>query len=114
MYTPGQLVELLHQVPHVNISLHSLEDTSFRPDSELYLESLGLVGAVPLSCLLLTLTMVSTFLLCRGRPSNEKVKKIREQIFIRKLLTSPKSKTQVPGSLVLKWGIHIWTQGCHI
>ena len=60
MYSPSQLVRLLHQVPHVN----SLEDPSFRPDSDLYKESLGLMGAVPATCLLLTLTTLTTYLCC--------------------------------------------------
>ena len=32
------------QVPHVNITFHRLADENFKPDSELYLESLGIIG----------------------------------------------------------------------
>ena len=64
MYSPSRLVRLLHQVPHVKITLHRLEDSSFRPDSDLYKESLGLMGAVPAACLLLTLTTLTTYLCC--------------------------------------------------
>ena len=64
MYSPSRLVRLLHQVPHVNITLHRLEDPSFRPDSDLYKETLGLMGAVPAACLLLTLTTLTTYLCC--------------------------------------------------
>ena len=65
LYSPGRLVRLLHRVPHVNISLHRLEDPSFRPDTDPYLESLGIMGSVPLACLLLTLITLTTYLLTR-------------------------------------------------
>ena len=60
MYTPSQLVLLLHQLPHVNISLQRLEDTSFRPESESYLKSLVITGSVTWAGLVLTLIILAT------------------------------------------------------
>ena len=60
MYTPGQLVLLLHQLPHVNISLQRLEDTRFRPDSESYLQSLAITGSVTWAGLILTLIILAS------------------------------------------------------
>ena len=64
-YTPTLWSVLLHQVPHVNITFHRLEDERFRPDSELYLESLGIIGSVPAAWLILTLIVLLIYLLTR-------------------------------------------------
>jgi len=64
-YTPTVWAVLLHQIPHVNITFHRLEDRSFRPDSELYLESLGIIGSVPAAWLILTLIILLIYLLTR-------------------------------------------------
>jgi len=65
VYTPTVWAVLLHQVPHVNITFHRLEDERFRPDSELYLESLGIIGSVPAAWLILTLIVLLIYLLTR-------------------------------------------------
>jgi len=64
-YHPSLWSILLHQVPHVNITFHRLEDERFRPDSELYLESLGIIGSVPAAWLIFTLIVLLIYLLTR-------------------------------------------------
>jgi len=64
-YSPTVWAVLLHQVPHVNITFHRLENDRFRPDSELYLESLGIIGSVPAAWLILTLIVLLIYLLTR-------------------------------------------------
>ena len=49
----------------MNITFHRLEDERFRPDSELYLESLGIIGSVPAAWLILTLVVLLIYLLTR-------------------------------------------------
>ena len=49
----------------MNITFHRLEDERFRPDSELYLESLGIIGSVPAAWLILTLIILLIYLLTR-------------------------------------------------
>jgi len=64
-YQPSLWAVLLHQLPHVNITFHRLEDERFRPDSELYLESLGIIGSVPAAILIVTLIILLIYLLTR-------------------------------------------------
>lgn len=87
MYSPGRLVRLLHQAPHVNISLHRLEDPSFRPDSDLYLQSLGLMGSLPLACLLLTFITLASYLLIRCCRRDTKVRYSLFYVQLKNLMT---------------------------
>ena len=64
-YSPTLWAVLLHQIPHVNITFHKLESEGFRPDSELYLEALGIIGSVPAAWLILTLIILLIYLLTR-------------------------------------------------
>jgi len=64
-YHPSLWSILLHQVPHVNITFHRLADENFKPDSELYLESLGIIGSVPAAWLIFTLIVLLIYLLTR-------------------------------------------------
>ena len=66
-YQPTLWAVLLHQVPHVNITFHRLEEDliTYKPDSELYLESLGIIGSVPAAWLILTLIILLIYLLTR-------------------------------------------------
>ena len=64
-YRPSIWAILLHQVPHVNISFHRIHDDSFRPESEVYLESLGIIGSVPAAWLIFTLILLLLYLLTR-------------------------------------------------
>ena len=56
---------IILQVPHVNISMKLLEDPSFNPGSEIYLESLGIIGSVPAAWLIVTLIVLLIYLLTR-------------------------------------------------
>lgn len=64
-YHPSLWSILLHQVPHVNITFHRLTDEGFQPNSELYLESLGIIGSVPAAWLIFTLIVLLIYLLTR-------------------------------------------------
>ena len=82
-YKPTLYAVLLHQIPHVNITFHPLEDERFRPDSELYLESLGIIGSVPAAWLILTLIILLIYLLTRCCDTkNNKVSKKMFLLFI--------------------------------
>ncbi|XP_077288942.1 tweety [Arctopsyche grandis] len=63
-YRPPVLARLLHALPHVNVTLHRV-NSSFAPHSELYLESLGILGSVPAAWLILTLLVLLIYLLTR-------------------------------------------------
>ncbi|XP_021207806.2 protein tweety isoform X2 [Bombyx mori] len=63
-YTPPRLSRLLHAVPHINVTLHRVNDT-FAPDSPVYLESLGIIGSIPGAWLILTLLVLLIYLLTR-------------------------------------------------
>ncbi|KAJ2939757.1 hypothetical protein O0L34_g17949 [Tuta absoluta] len=63
-FTPPRLSRLLHALPHINVTLHRVNDT-FAPDSPVYLESLGIIGSIPGAWLILTLTILLIYLLTR-------------------------------------------------
>ncbi|GBP84986.1 Protein tweety [Eumeta japonica] len=63
-YTPPRLSRLLHSLPHLNVTLHRVNDT-FAPRSPVYLESLGILGSVPGAWLILTLLVLLLYLLTR-------------------------------------------------
>ncbi|XP_013143661.1 PREDICTED: protein tweety [Papilio polytes] len=63
-YSPPRLSRLLHALPHVNVTLHRVNDT-FAPNSPIYLESLGILGSIPGAWLILTLTVLLIYLLTR-------------------------------------------------
>uniref|UniRef100_A0A1B6E9B8 Protein tweety homolog n=1 Tax=Clastoptera arizonana TaxID=38151 RepID=A0A1B6E9B8_9HEMI len=63
-YVPSQLANFFHRLPHLNISLH-LVNSTFAPDSEIYLESLGILGSLPAGWLILTLFLLLVYLLTR-------------------------------------------------
>ncbi|KAM3960604.1 LOW QUALITY PROTEIN: protein tweety [Aphomia sociella] len=63
-YTPPRLSRLLHSLPHINVTLHRVNDT-FAPNSPVYLESLGILGSIPGAWLILTLTVLLIYLLTR-------------------------------------------------
>lgn len=63
-YRPTALARLLHSLPHLNVSLHRVNST-FAPHSEVYLESLGILGSVPAAWLILTLFVLLIYLLTR-------------------------------------------------
>ncbi|XP_021704383.1 protein tweety-2 isoform X2 [Aedes aegypti] len=61
---PGFLVELLHSVPHINITLHRVNDT-FNPNSSIYIESLGILASIPAALLIISLVFLLLYLLTR-------------------------------------------------
>ncbi|CAH3896905.1 unnamed protein product [Pieris brassicae] len=63
-YVPPRLSRLLHALPHINVTLHRVNDT-FAPNSPIYLESLGILGSIPGAWLILTLTVLLIYLLTR-------------------------------------------------
>ncbi|KAK7869557.1 hypothetical protein R5R35_003353 [Gryllus longicercus] len=63
-YSPPYLAKFFHQFPHLNISLHFVNST-FDPDSDIYLESLGILGSLPAAWLILTLLVLLIYLLTR-------------------------------------------------
>ncbi|XP_065213711.1 protein tweety isoform X2 [Planococcus citri] len=63
-YRPSYLANILHSFPHLNVSLHLVNNT-FAPESELYLESLGILGSIPAAWLILTLFLLLIYLMTR-------------------------------------------------
>lgn len=63
-YHPPPLAKFFHRFPHVNISLH-LVNSTFAPDSEVYRESLGILGSIPALWLILTLFLLLIYLCTR-------------------------------------------------
>ncbi|BET00517.1 Tweety [Nesidiocoris tenuis] len=63
-YRQPPLAKFFHALPHVNISLHHVNST-FAPDSDVYLESLGILGSIPALWLILTLFMLLIYLCTR-------------------------------------------------
>ncbi len=45
-YEPTLWAKVFHSVPHVNITLHAV-DARFNPESDLYLESIGILASIP-------------------------------------------------------------------
>lgn len=63
-YQPPFVAVLLHNLPHLNIRLHLINST-FAPENELYLESLGILAFIPAACLILTLLILLMYFLSR-------------------------------------------------
>lgn len=63
-YTVPLLAWVFHSLPHLNVSLHSVTNT-FNPNSEIYLESLGILGSIPAAWLILTLLVLLVYLVTR-------------------------------------------------
>ncbi|XP_034184492.2 tweety isoform X1 [Osmia lignaria lignaria] len=63
-YTVPPLARVFHSLPHLNVSLHSVNNT-FNPHSEIYLESLGILGSIPAAWLILTLLVLLVYLVTR-------------------------------------------------
>ncbi|XP_076623428.1 tweety isoform X2 [Colletes latitarsis] len=63
-YTVPPLARVFHSLPHLNVCLHSVNNT-FNPHSEIYLESLGILGSIPAAWLILTLLVLLVYLVTR-------------------------------------------------
>ncbi|XP_061400793.1 protein tweety-2-like isoform X1 [Musca vetustissima] len=64
MEQPSILVRILHSIPHVNYTFQRVNDT-FNPDSDVYLESLGILASIPAGLLILSLFGLLLYLLTR-------------------------------------------------
>ncbi|XP_020715718.1 protein tweety-2 isoform X2 [Ceratitis capitata] len=64
MEQPSILVRILHSIPHVNYTFQRVNDT-FNPDSDVYLESLGILASIPAGLLILALFGLLLYLLTR-------------------------------------------------
>uniref|UniRef100_A0A0K2V9Q3 Protein tweety homolog n=1 Tax=Lepeophtheirus salmonis TaxID=72036 RepID=A0A0K2V9Q3_LEPSM len=63
-YEPTIWAKVFHSVPHVNITGHEV-DGRFNPESDVYLESLGILGSLPAGWLIGTLLLLLMYLLTR-------------------------------------------------
>ncbi|KAI5723737.1 hypothetical protein M8J76_010259 [Diaphorina citri] len=63
-YRPPVLTTIFHRFPHVNVSLQ-LVNSTFDPRSEVYIESLGILGSIPALWLIFTLFILLIYLLTR-------------------------------------------------
>ncbi|XP_039447128.1 protein tweety isoform X1 [Culex pipiens pallens] len=63
-YKVPLIAKLLHALPHYNITFHRINNT-FRPSSEVYLESLGILGSIPAALLIVSLFGLLLYLLTR-------------------------------------------------
>ncbi|XP_066258399.1 protein tweety isoform X1 [Euwallacea similis] len=63
-YHPPRLAEWLHRLPHVNATFREV-DSTFDPDSPVYLESLGILASAPAAWLIFTLLILLLYLLTR-------------------------------------------------
>ncbi|XP_074116084.1 tweety [Cotesia typhae] len=63
-YTVPQLANFFHSLPHLNVSFHLVNNT-FNPGSDIYLESLGILGSIPAAWLILTLLVLLVYLVTR-------------------------------------------------
>ena len=65
----------LHSLPHIDIRLNYLKNITFNPNDNQYLESLGILVAIPGFWLILTLLFFLIFFLCRCCDANNKKKR---------------------------------------
>uniref|UniRef100_A0A1B0A2Z8 Protein tweety homolog n=1 Tax=Glossina pallidipes TaxID=7398 RepID=A0A1B0A2Z8_GLOPL len=63
-YRVPMIAKLLHALPHYNITFHKINST-FRPNDEIYLESLGILGSVPAALLIISLLGLLLYLMTR-------------------------------------------------
>lgn len=74
-YNISVIVDYLHQLPHFDIKLRQINRTTFDPSDNEYLESVGILVAVPGFWLILTLLFFLIFFLCRCCDVNSKKNK---------------------------------------
>ncbi|TRY79341.1 hypothetical protein TCAL_06552 [Tigriopus californicus] len=63
-YEPTLWANLFHSAPHVNITFHPV-DSRFNPESDLYLEALGILASIPAAWLITTLVILLIYLCTR-------------------------------------------------
>ncbi|XP_055708757.1 protein tweety-2 [Phlebotomus papatasi] len=64
MEPPSMIVRLLHSVPRFNITLHRVSN-AFNPNSDSYIESLGILASIPAAVLIVSLIGLLLYLLTR-------------------------------------------------
>jgi len=74
-YNISVIVDLIHQIPHFDIKMRPINNTNFDPSDNEYLESVGILVAIPGFWLILTLLFFLIFFLCRCCDANSKKKK---------------------------------------
>lgn len=74
-YNVSIVADWFHRIPHFDIHLHFLKNTTFDPYDNEYLESLGILVAIPGFWLILTLLFFLIFFLCRCCDANTKKKR---------------------------------------
>ena len=74
-YNISIFAKWFHSLPHVDIRLNYLKNTTFNPNDNQYLESLGILVAIPGFWLILTLLFFLIFFLCRCCDANNKKKR---------------------------------------
>lgn len=74
-YNISVFAKWLHSLPHIDIRLNYLKNTTFNPNDNQYLESLGILVAIPGFWLILTLLFFLIFFLCRCCDANNKKKR---------------------------------------
>jgi len=63
-YKTPALAHIFHSFPHLNVSGHHV-NSAFAPRSELYLESLGILGSIPSVWLIITMFLLLIYLMTR-------------------------------------------------
>ncbi|CAB0042423.1 unnamed protein product [Trichogramma brassicae] len=63
-YMVPQIAKIFHKFPHFNVTAH-LVNSTFNPNSEIYLESLGILASIPAALLILTLLTLLVYLVTR-------------------------------------------------
>ena len=71
-YQLSIVAQWFNSIPHLDIKLHQLQNTTFDPYNNEYLESLGILVALPGFWLILTLLFFLIFFLCRCCDANSK------------------------------------------
>ena len=108
-YNISMFAKWLHSLPHIDIRLNYLKNTTFNPNDNQYLESLGILVAIPGFWLILTLLFFLIFFLCRCCDANNKKKRkltlCKCCLFMFAILSSLIIAVGIFGSLVAHQGI---------
>ncbi|XP_027199432.1 protein tweety homolog 1-like isoform X3 [Dermatophagoides pteronyssinus] len=97
LYNMSIVAEWFHSIPHVDIKLRPLPaNITFDPNDNEYLESLGILVAIPGFWLILTLIFFLVFFLCRccdGPSSKDQQKQFHQQATLVSKTPKPKRLT---------------------
>ena len=108
-YNISIFAKWLHSLPHIDIRFNYLKNTTFNPNDNQYLESLGILVAIPGFWLILTLLFFLIFFLCRCCDANNKKKRTltlcKGCLFMFAVLSSLIIMVGMFGSLVAHQGL---------